>query len=34
MFPQETLKAELERRALTDPEINRALEELKEKGEC
>ncbi len=27
-------KAELERRALTDPEINRALEELKEKGEC
>jgi hypothetical protein len=34
LFPQEALKAELERRALTDPVINQALQELKEKGEC
>lgn len=34
LFPQETMKAEMERRALTDPVINQALQELKEKGEC
>src|SRR5574341_1803679 len=34
MFPKETLKAEMERRALTDSAVKRALDELKEKGEC
>ena len=34
LFPRETLAAELERRALIDPEINRALQEFKENGEC
>jgi len=34
MYPKETLKAEMERRALVDPLINQALQELKEKGEC
>lgn len=34
MFPRETLAAEMERRALGDPAIRRALDELKEKGEC
>ncbi len=34
MFPKETLAAEMERRALTDPAIKSALDELKEKGEC
>lgn len=34
MFPKETLKAEMERRALTDPAVKRALDELKERGEC
>lgn len=34
MYPKETLQAEMERRALTDPAVNRALQELKAKGEC
>ncbi len=31
---RETLKAEMERRALTDPVVNQALQELVEKGQC
>jgi hypothetical protein len=34
MYPKETLAAEMERRAVTDPAIKQALEELKEKGQC
>lgn len=34
MYPREALIVEMERRALTDPAINRALQEVKEKGEC
>lgn len=34
MYPKETLQAEMERRAFTDPAVNRALQELKAKGEC
>ncbi len=34
MYPKETLAAEMERRALTDPAIHDALQELKEKGIC
>ena len=34
MYPRETLIVEMERRALTDPAINRALQEVKERGEC
>ena len=34
MYPKETVAAEMERRAVTDPAIKQALEELKEKGQC
>ena len=34
MFPREAVAAELERRALSDPAIRRALQELRERGEC
>lgn|SRR3989338_22337 len=34
MFPKETLAAEMERRAVSDPAIQRALEELKANGQC
>ncbi len=34
MFPKEALAAELERRAVLDPETKDALEELKARGEC
>lgn len=34
LFPVEALTTEMERRALLDPEIKAALEELKARGEC
>jgi hypothetical protein len=34
MYPTQTLSAEVQRRALTDPVVNRALQELLEKGRC
>ncbi len=34
MFPRETLQAEMERRALDDPAIRQALEELRQQGIC
>jgi len=34
MFPSETLQAEMERRALEDPAIREALDELREQGIC
>jgi len=34
MFPRETLQAEMERRALEDPAIRQALEELRQQGIC
>jgi len=34
MFPRETLQAELERRALEDPAIRQALDELRQQGIC
>ncbi len=34
MYPQETLTAEMKRRAVNVPAINQALQELIEKGEC
>ena len=34
MYPKETLKAEMERRAVNDPAVSQALQELIETGEC
>ena len=34
MFPRETLQAEMERRALEDPAIRQALDELRQQGIC
>jgi len=34
MFPRETLQAEMERRALNDPAIRQALDELRQQGIC
>lgn len=34
MFPRETLQVELERRALQDPAIRQALDELRQQGIC
>ena len=34
MFPRERLQAEMERRALRDPAIRQALDELRQKGIC
>jgi hypothetical protein len=34
MFPRETLQAEMERRALVDPGIREALDELRQQGIC
>ena len=34
MFPRETLQAEIERRALIDPAIREALDELRQQGVC
>jgi hypothetical protein len=34
LFPRETLQAEMERRALTDPAIRQALDDLRQRGIC
>ena len=34
LFPRETLQAEMERRALSDPAIRQALDELRQQGVC
>jgi len=34
MFPRETVQAEMERRALSDPAIRQALDELRQQGVC
>ena len=34
LFPRETLQTEMARRALTDPAVRQALEELRERGIC
>ncbi len=34
MYPKEILAAEMQRRALADPAVNQALQELVEKGQC
>ena len=34
LFPQQIIRAEMEKRATLDPEMKAALDELKARGEC